>query len=60
MLIHERRLEKVLGGHELEGDIEAQEIESCLNIALVETRRTQVESLDHDFGPSKTMSRRGP
>ena len=53
-------LENMLGSHDLEGYTEAQEIESCLNIALVETRRTQVESLDHDFGPSKTMSRRGP
>lgn len=44
-------LGKVLGGHEFEGDIKVQEIESCLNLALVETRRTQVELLDHKLGP---------
>ena len=56
MLIHERRLEKVLGGHELEGDIEAQEIESCLNLALVNTLKTQVESLDRELGPTPKPS----
>ncbi|XP_049344141.1 uncharacterized protein LOC125808482 [Solanum verrucosum] len=51
VVVPEDRLERVLEGHEIEGDTEAQEIESCLNLALVDTRRNQVESLDRELAP---------
>ena len=45
-------LEKVLAGHEIDGETKAQKIESFLNPTLVVTRRTQVESLNPDLGLS--------
>lgn len=42
-------LQRVLGIHELEGDMEAQEMESCLNLALVETCKTLVAKLDREL-----------
>ncbi|XP_049397282.1 uncharacterized protein LOC125861416 [Solanum stenotomum] len=50
VVVPEDLLERVLVGHEIEGDTEAQEIESCLNLALVHTRRNQVESLERELG----------
>ena len=44
-------LERVLIGHEVYGYAEAQEIETCLNLALVKTRTQRVESLDRELGP---------
>ncbi|XP_015167743.1 uncharacterized protein [Solanum tuberosum] len=44
-------LERVLVGHEVDGDTDAQEIETCLNLALVETHKCRVESLDRELGP---------
>lgn len=41
-LMPEHPIDEVLVDHELEGDTEAQEIESCLYLALVKTLTTQV------------------
>ncbi|KAK4712875.1 hypothetical protein R3W88_018782 [Solanum pinnatisectum] len=41
VVVPKNPLERVLVGHEIEGDTEAQEIESCLNLAPIDTRRTQ-------------------
>ncbi|KAK4721325.1 hypothetical protein R3W88_011558 [Solanum pinnatisectum] len=49
-------LEKVLIGYEVEGDTEAQEIETCSNLALVDTRKPQAESLDRELGPPPKQS----
>ncbi|XP_049347854.1 uncharacterized protein LOC125812396 [Solanum verrucosum] len=51
LVVPEDPLERVLVGHEVDGDTEAQEIETCLNLALVETLKYRVEPLDHDLGP---------
>uniref|UniRef100_M1DBV9 Integrase core domain containing protein n=1 Tax=Solanum tuberosum TaxID=4113 RepID=M1DBV9_SOLTU len=50
VVVPEDPLERVLIGYEVEGDTEAQEIETCLNLALVDTRKPQVESLDDELG----------
>ncbi|XP_015159080.1 uncharacterized protein [Solanum tuberosum] len=60
-IVSEDPLERVLVGQELEGDTEAQETESYLNLAVVETRRTQVESLDRELGsPPKPSIEEAP
>ncbi|XP_015168673.1 uncharacterized protein [Solanum tuberosum] len=56
VVVPEDPLERVLVGHEIKGDPEAQEIESCLNLALVHTRRNQVESLDRELGAPPKLS----
>ena len=54
-------LQRVLGIHELEGDMEAQEMESCLNLDLVETRKTLVEKLDRELStPPKPPTEEAP
>ncbi|XP_049372496.1 uncharacterized protein LOC125837407 [Solanum verrucosum] len=51
VVVPEDPLERVLVGHEMDGETEAQEIETCLNLALVETHNRRVESLDRELGP---------
>ncbi|KAH0764587.1 hypothetical protein KY285_000458 [Solanum tuberosum] len=43
-VVLEDPLERVLVGHEVDGDTEAQEIETCLNLALVETHKRRVDA----------------
>lgn len=49
-------LDKVLGSHEFDRDMEPQDMESCLNLALIETCKTQVEPLYHELGPPQKPS----
>ncbi|XP_049394594.1 uncharacterized protein LOC125858852 [Solanum stenotomum] len=51
LVLPENPLERVLVSQQLEGDAEVQETESCLNLAIVETRKIQVESLNRELGP---------
>ncbi|XP_049384404.1 uncharacterized protein LOC125848534 [Solanum stenotomum] len=50
-VVPEDLLERVLMSHEVDGDTKAQEIETCLNMALVKTHKHRVESLDRELGP---------
>ncbi|XP_049381305.1 uncharacterized protein LOC125845836 [Solanum stenotomum] len=45
-------LESILVGHDVDGDIKAKEITSCLNLASMGLYRGRVESLDHELGSS--------
>lgn len=56
VLTPEDPLEKVLGGYEVERDTKAQDIESCLNLALADTRRIQMESLTCELVPPPKLS----
>ncbi|KAK4737888.1 hypothetical protein R3W88_001585 [Solanum pinnatisectum] len=56
VVVSEDPLERVLTGHEVDGDTEAQEIETCLNLALVETHKRRVELLDRELGPIPNTS----
>lgn len=49
LVVPEDLLERVLASHEVDRDIEAQDIETCLNFALVEIHR--VDPLDRNLGP---------
>ncbi|XP_049372826.1 uncharacterized protein LOC125837797 [Solanum verrucosum] len=44
-------LERVLVGHNVDGDTEAQEIETFLNLAVMEIHKRRVEPLDCELGP---------
>ena len=44
-------LERVLVGHNRDEETEAQEIETCLNLALVEPHKRRVELLERELGP---------
>ncbi|XP_049364129.1 uncharacterized protein LOC125828855 [Solanum verrucosum] len=46
LIVREDPLERVLVGHDVDGDIEAQEIETCLNLAVMEIDKRRVETLE--------------
>ncbi|KAH0759853.1 hypothetical protein KY290_023346 [Solanum tuberosum] len=48
VVVPEYPLERVLVVHEVDGDTEAQEIETCLNLALYETRKGKLSKLQVD------------
>lgn len=51
LVVPEDSLERVLIGHKRDEDTEAQEIETCLNLALVEPHKRRVEPLECELGP---------
>ncbi|XP_015162889.1 uncharacterized protein [Solanum tuberosum] len=51
VVVPEDPLERVLVGHEVDRDTKAQEIETCLNLEMVDTRKLRAESLDRELGP---------
>ncbi|KAK4740166.1 hypothetical protein R3W88_003863 [Solanum pinnatisectum] len=50
VVVPEDPLERVLVGCEVDGDSKAQEIETCLNLAIIEAHMYKVEPLDHELG----------
>ncbi|XP_049359553.1 uncharacterized protein LOC125824249 [Solanum verrucosum] len=56
LVVPDDPLERVLVGHEVDGDTEPQDIETCLNLALVETHKRRVEPLDRELGPPPKSS----
>ncbi|XP_015167682.1 uncharacterized protein [Solanum tuberosum] len=51
LVVPEDPLERVSIGHKRDEDTEAQEIEICLNLALVEPHKRRVEPLERELGP---------
>ena len=50
LFVPDELLERVLVGHKKEEDIEAQEIETCLNQEIVEPYKRRMEPLERELG----------
>ncbi|KAK4724157.1 hypothetical protein R3W88_026936 [Solanum pinnatisectum] len=51
LIAPEDRLKRVLVGHDVDGDAEAQEIETYLNLAVLEIHKHRAEPLERELGP---------